>query len=95
METNQTLRRPNGVILLGPPPFVVCPACGKQIHFITTVKGKQMPCEVTIEIGNGVKTLVTHDGRTVRKAGREVCGYEPHWGYCPGKRSFSQLVCKR
>jgi hypothetical protein len=82
MTTMEQGQRPNGVVLLGNGPFILCPICGKQIHFVKTVAGKQMPCELTIEVGNGSKTLVTHDGRTFRKASAEVTGYEPHWGYC-------------
>jgi hypothetical protein len=81
-STTETVTRPNGVTLLGPGPYVHCPACGKQIHFITTTAGKKMPCEMELRPGDGRMTLVTHDGRTIRKAGAEISGYEPHWGYC-------------
>ncbi|NTV01490.1 MAG: hypothetical protein HGB04_01705 [Chlorobiaceae bacterium] len=94
METTTTVRRPNGVTLKGDGPYTVCPVCGKQIHFIKTVAGKQMPCEIDLKAGDGRVTLVTHEGRTVRKAGADVAGYEPHWGYCTERRSFGQLVCK-
>jgi hypothetical protein len=93
-STTMALTRPNGVILLGPGPYVLCPECGKQIHFIKTIAGKQMPCEMDLKAGDGRITLVTHDGRTIRKADPEISGYEPHWGYCSGKKSFGQLVCK-
>lgn len=72
----------DGVRLIGQAPYVVCPTCGKQIHFIRTVAGKQMPCEMDLVRGDCRKTLVTHDGRTVRRAGSDTFGYEPHWGYC-------------
>ncbi len=61
---------------------VVCPECGKMIHFVTTLAGKKMPCEFELRRGDGVRTLVTHYGQTIRKAGEEVYGYEPHFGYC-------------
>ncbi len=67
---------------LGHGPHVLCPTCGSQIHFIKTVNGKQMPCQLTLEYGDERKTLVTNSGRTVRKAGRDVIGYQPHWGFC-------------
>jgi hypothetical protein len=67
---------------LGHGPHVLCPVCGKQIHFIKTTAGKQMPCQLELEYGDERKTLVTNSGRTVRKAGRDVIGYQPHWGFC-------------
>jgi hypothetical protein len=75
--------RPNGVIMLvGTGPYVLCPTCHKQIHFVKTTAGKNMPCELNLKPGDSRVTLVTHDGRTVRRAGPSVTGYEPHWGYC-------------
>ena len=94
MDKQQQERRPNGVVLKGDGPYTVCPVCGQQIHFIKTVHGHQMPCEIELKTGDGRMTLVTHEGRTVRKAGAAVAGYEPHWGYCTERRSFGQLVCK-
>jgi len=64
----------------------VCPVCGKMIHFVTTLAGKQMPCELEIRRGDRVRTLVTHYGQTFRKAGDDVYGYEPHFGNCGWKR---------
>jgi hypothetical protein len=61
---------------------VVCPVCGKMIHFVTTLAGRKMPCEFELRRGDGVRTLVTHYGQTIRKAGEEVYGYEPHFGNC-------------
>lgn len=60
----------------------VCPYCGKRVRFVRTVKGKMMPCELDEQQGDGKMTLVTQSGVTVRKAGAEVSGYEPHWGFC-------------
>ena len=91
-------RRPNGVVLKGDGPYTVCPVCGKQIHFIQTVAGKQMPCEIELRRGDGKMTLVTHEGRTVRRADGDVAGYEPHWGHCDrGSRrpdGIMSLICK-
>jgi hypothetical protein len=81
-----TALRPNGVVLKGPGPYTVCPVCRAQIHFVRTVAGKMMPCEMELLRGDGRMTLVTHAGVTVRKAGVEVAGYEPHWGYCNRKK---------
>jgi hypothetical protein len=97
MTTQEKVQgRPAPVVLLGlgPGPHAFCPACGKQIHFIRTVAGKQMPCEMEGRVGDGRMTLVTREGKTVRKAPAEVYGWEPHWGYCTAPRSFGQLVCK-
>ncbi len=61
---------------------LVCPECGKMIHFMTTIAGRKMPCELELRRGDGVRTLITHYGQTFRKAGEEVYGYEPHFGNC-------------
>lgn len=83
MTQLQDSRKPAPVtMLVGYGPHVVCPHCRKQIHFMQTVKGAQMPCELDLVQGNGVKTLVTNRGVTVRKASPDVFGYEPHWGFC-------------
>jgi hypothetical protein len=74
--------------MIGHGPHVLCPVCGSQIHFIKTAPGKNseggklMPCQLELEYGDERKTLVTNSGRTVRKAGRDVIGYQPHWGFC-------------
>jgi len=81
-------------MLTGSGPYSVCPQCHKQVHFVKTVRGKLMPCEMELRRGDGRMTLVTHAGVTVRKAGIEIVGWEPHWGYCTGRVSFGQLVCK-
>jgi len=67
---------------IGNGPHVLCPVCSSQIHFVRTTAGKQMPCQLDLECGDGKKTLVTHSGRTVCKAGSDVFGYQPHWGFC-------------
>lgn len=61
---------------------VRCPYCHKPIHFVKTTHGRQMPCEMDLLQGDGVKTLVSSSGVTTRKAGPEVWGYEPHWAFC-------------
>ncbi|NMW18066.1 MAG: hypothetical protein HKK66_03370 [Chlorobiaceae bacterium] len=75
-------------------PVLVCPACGKTMHFIKTVNGKSMPCEIELKRGDFKMTLVTHGGVTVRRAGTEWVGYEPHFGYCEGwKRGVRYEQC--
>lgn len=61
-----------------------CPSCGSEIHFVKTLAGKMMPCEMDLRRGDGKRTLVTHNGVTMRKPGPEIAGYEPHWGFCRG-----------
>jgi hypothetical protein len=61
---------------------IKCPRCGKGMHFIRTENGKQMPCEMELKKGDGKMTLITHQGKTIRKASDHVYGYEPHFGYC-------------
>jgi len=70
------------VMLAGTGPHVVCPICGKQIHFMPTEHGRQMPCELELRRGNGRMTLIDHKGITHRKASATVKGYEPHFGHC-------------
>jgi hypothetical protein len=70
-------RRLDGVVV-----GVRCPHCGRAMHFVRTVKGGRMPCEMELVQGDGAKTLVTPAGVTVRKAAADVWGYEPHWGFC-------------
>ena len=79
---NKGLRPAPVTMLVGYAPHVLCPYCGKQIHFVRTVKGGRMPCEPELVEGDGVKTLVTNGGVTVRRAPAGVWGYEPHWGFC-------------
>lgn len=67
---------------IGHGPHVLCPKCGKQIHFIKTKNCRMMPCEMELKRGDGRMTLVTNSGVTTRKAPDCVYGYEPHWGFC-------------
>ncbi len=71
-------------------PVQICPACGKTMHFMKTVNGKQMPCETMLKRGDYKMTLVTHGGVTVRRAGPEWFGYEPHFGHCEGWKKTRQ-----
>jgi len=69
-----------------------CPDCGKAIHYVRTVAGKLMPCELVLDCGDGKKTLVTHSGATIRRAGEERFGYEPHWGKCGVTTSLRRIA---
>ena len=69
-----------GIVPVG----IKCPRCGKGMHFIRTESGKKMPCEMELKQGDGRMTLITHQGKTHRKAPESVTGYEPHFGYCRG-----------
>lgn len=73
---------------LGYGPHQFCSKCGRQIHFVRTVKGKQMPCDLELVQGDGRKTLITHAGVTHAKAGDDVWGYEPHFGSCGRNRKI-------
>lgn len=73
-------------VRLGYGPHQFCDRCGEQIHFVRTVKGKLMPCDLELVQGDGRKTLVTHIGQTFVKAGAEIWGYEPHFGSCGRNR---------
>jgi hypothetical protein len=82
MRDNKELVELKGV---GP---LYCPACGSEIHFVKTVNSKMMPCEMDLRRGDYKRTLVTHQGVTMRKPGPEIAGYEPHWGFCRGANGF-------
>ena len=82
MAVNGKLIIPAPSVHLGYGPHQFCRRCGQQIHFIKTVKGRQMPCDLELVQGDGKKTLVTHVGQTFAKASAEIWGYEPHWGGC-------------
>lgn len=77
-------------VRLGYRPHQFCKRCGKQIHFIRTIKGKLMPCDIELVQGDGRKTLVTHIGQTFAKAGTEIWGYEPHFGSCGNKKTVEE-----
>lgn len=81
VRDNKELVTLKGVRKDGP---VYCPSCGSRVHFLRTVAGKMMPCEMDLRRGDGKRTLVTHEGVTIRKAGPDTLGYEPHWGFCRG-----------
>lgn len=71
-----------------------CRACGAEIAFIKTVKGKTMPVDaegVCFTPSIGPETFVTIDGRVVRgarrKNGSEV-GFVSHFATCPAANEF-------
>jgi hypothetical protein len=81
VEEMNTLTAPV-TMLDGYGPHVVCPKCGKQIHFVRTERGNKMPCELELKQGDGRMTLIDHNGVMHRKASAKVHGYEPHFGHC-------------
>ena len=85
LRDNRELVELKGVRKHGP---VYCPSCGSEIHFVKTLAGKMMPCEMDLRRGDYKRTLVTHNGVTMRKPGPEIAGYEPHWGFCRGANGF-------
>lgn len=58
-------------------PAATCKGCGAAIAWITTLKGKAMPCDP------GAVNVVTEDGQLVR-------GYIPHWATCPKAGQFKR-----
>ena len=87
VRDNKELVTLKGVRKDGP---VYCPSCGSEIHFVKTLAGKMMPCEMDLRRGDFKRTLVTHNGVTMRKPGPEIAGYEPHWGFCRGANGFKK-----
>lgn len=55
-----------------------CKGCGKEIEWIRTEAGKQMP------VDPDPVTVVLKDGRVVR-------GYIPHWATCEKAQEFKRL----
>ena len=66
-----------------------CRACGAEIAFIKTVKGKTMPVDpeaVSFTPAGGPETFVTLDGRVVRGVRRKngsAAGFVSHFATCP------------
>lgn len=75
-----------------------CKSCGASIVWITTQKGKNMPCDADAveyqENYKGKSTIVTEDGRVLKvsiitSSGGVLApivdgkGYIPHWATCP------------
>lgn len=82
-----------GAIMQGYGPHHVCASCSGQIHFVRTkTNGKMMPCDLDLVMGDGKKTLIDHAGVVHRKAGPDVCGYEPHFGSCKKRREAVDVV---
>ncbi|NCB52205.1 MAG: hypothetical protein EOM54_10030 [Clostridia bacterium] len=73
---------------------MACQACGKQIIFIITKRGKRMPCgAMPVEYWadpNGESVVYQRDGTRIpcRLDGNPSFltgyGYLPHWGQCSG-----------
>lgn len=66
-----------------------CRGCGQQIRMITMRMSKRpMPVNAEKIKGDGWRTLVTEDGECIPKAGVDLEGYEPHWGFCRRATQF-------
>lgn len=52
-----------------------CKACGAEIKWIRTERGKQMPVDIK------PITVITELGKTIR-------AYTPHWASCHGAEMF-------
>ena len=75
-----------------------CKACGKEILFIKTFKGKSLPVDpdrVPYKLGSGGGTVVTPNGEVIRGVGEpfgpepaDGLGYIPHWATCPRADEF-------
>ena len=79
----------------------VCRGCGREIRWIRTPAGKDMPVDepfVRFVPAGGQDTFITRDGSTVRghrPTGKEIhdriatqMGYTPHWATCPAAGHF-------
>jgi hypothetical protein len=67
-----------------------CKACGKDIKFIETKNGKQMPVDAEMQIAKEPKdkgTFFMINGKTQTGIKAGECYYVPHWSTCtdPGK----------
>lgn len=77
-----------------------CRGCGEQILWITTVKGKSMPCDPHIipywDNPKGKATIITPDGHTVKAdltgdySQASGMGYQPHWPVCRERSRFKK-----
>lgn len=73
-----------------------CRKCGKEIIWIKTVNGKNMPCDpgkhrFKLQSGNYGKVYIEPSGETVHgieSAAGENEGYIPHWATCPVADEF-------
>ena len=80
-----------------------CKACKRPIHFVKTLSGKSMPCEVElvpfvvasgVAIEGAVQTFITDDGETKKgirletRAANAFYGYLVHWQKCPAAKTF-------
>lgn len=73
-----------------------CASCGRRIVWVRMPKtGRLMPCDQQLEYGDGRKTLVTHDGGVIAKAGAHVVGRQPHFGTCPARKKTEQPTMRR
>lgn len=75
-----------------------CSACGKEIVFVRTAKGKSMPCDMLMvpywESKSGGYRVITPNGVLHRceltgdMASATGVGYMPHWASCSRPEHF-------
>lgn len=74
--------------------FSTCRSCGRQIIWIRTKAGKNMPCDTTLINykldGNATDNIVTENGNVIRCNARDISpeeadgtGYISHFATCP------------
>jgi len=76
-----------------------CKTCGKEIIWIKTTAGKNMPCDAGGILcrpdKQGDLTLVTRDGKTIRAVKdetSELVGYTSHFATCPAANGWRKGV---
>ena len=78
-------------------PIGKCRGCGADIYWITTKKGKHVPCDPALVqvYEGGREVLFREDGSTLvgttdRNSGGKLLGSgrRSHWGSCPNAQDF-------
>ncbi len=68
-----------------------CMGCNKDILWIKTISGKQMPCDPELITATGAEDkliLVTPEGYTKFRPKAGITGYQSHWSSCPNAGLF-------
>ena len=74
-------------------PVSVCKGCQKNITWIRTKAGKQMPCDSYGPYApNSGGIIVTKGGEVIaaEKIKGSILAYRPHWGNCPAVKDFKK-----
>ena len=76
----------------------ICKGCGASIVWITTAKGKSMPCDATAVYykmnASGKAKIITPNGVVITcdivttPDIADGIGYVPHWSTCPYANNF-------